>query len=454
MAFMGQEKKHVATFEQLSWQDVRATVSKVKKDFAHATDDINPEDDYRIYRVRYPFGAKIVHDGSIYLPNAAGEVVPLAHSSIPKQVQDDLSYRSVPMGLSTHNSSEVFFEMGRRVISLNVFSPGALIGLWEGLDLHPSYLAKRIWAVNAGARSIVLALPFSDAGQHSVLQRDFGSPDTLPKSPFDHHKTVVAIANSPNFEQEWYCEILYFSKPFIDNNRDDHAWKDYQLFLYREGWEQTYYWRNKVTYDLIWQMLILKLESEDQKIKYDPYDFHIAKHLGLVGTGVLPGLKAATDNSCAPIDGLQDVVVNKYGQKLYFPTFVVPHQLKPNELSKIYYPMQFPMILESPLKRRKSPTLITTLREIKKITKKFKEEALAGNLMVEGTPIMDFVENIDIDYFHSELDTYGGVRLSSELPKEDPALISYPDETGKMQFADNSPFSRGCIRLSRKKTNK
>lgn len=434
--------------EELQWQDVRDDFRKANLPLANIIDELNLTKKHTFIKAKYPFGSKIVYRGLLHIANPQGDVVPLIDSSIPESLREKLSYRSVPTGLVIKNEAEVFFHMEQRIISLNLFAPGYILGLWEALDPPTSYLAKRIWSVSAGARNILMMPKIADSESHAVLQKEFGVPRRLSKDMQDQWRIFSAIANSNNFKEEWNFEILYLSKGWLESIKNkDKGWEKLEQYFLQSGWAQSSYWRNKVTYDLIWEIFISSLTND--LIKPNPYDFYTAKHLILVGTGVLPAFKPATNNLTAPINFLQEVFANRYGLKIYVPTIMVPQHLdihKPNE--HVYYSLQFPTLLESSPKTKNYPSLIANLREVKSILEKFREEALSGTLGIEDTPLYDFVKKVRFDYFHSEADGHDGIRNSCEMPIEDTCLIHYPNKTETMRFSDKSRFVKGCIRIS------
>jgi hypothetical protein len=204
------EKKQMESLKkgettEVQWSEVKAQFLAHNKPLHDAIDNLKLSKKHTLIRCRYPFGAKINYKGTLHLANADGNIVPITDSSIPQALREKLSYRSVPTGLFSHNAGEVYFKMDNRVISLNLFMPGYLMGLWELLDSPTSYLAKRIWSVSAGARTMLMVPKITDAESHTILQKEFGVPKKLSKTFHDHWEIFKAIANHKNFEEEWYC---------------------------------------------------------------------------------------------------------------------------------------------------------------------------------------------------------------------------------------------------------
>jgi hypothetical protein len=230
-------------------------------------------------------------------------------------------------------------------------------------------------------------------------------------------------------------------------NKQEAGWDKLQCYFLKEAWKQSAYWRNKVTYDVIWEVFISDLAK--QIVKPNPYDVYTAKHIALVGTGILPGLTPATNSLTGPVLGIQDVFAKKYGLRSYIPTIMIPYHFSLNAPDTyVYYSLQFPTLLETSPKTKTYPSLIANLREVKSLVEKFREESLHGNLPIEETPLLDFIKQRRLDYFHSESIDEDGLSNSTTMAEEDPKLVYYPNKTDTMKFSDKSRFVKGCIRIS------
>lgn len=443
-------EKHKATSKKCTWKDVRKKVSAVKPELAKIIDGLSPTDDFPLIVASYPFGRKIVDKGTIQLPAGDGKVVPIDAPTIAKDIKGLLKRRSVPVSLMLKNTSEVYYEMPGRIITLNLFQPGFIFGLWENLDPTLSHFVKRIWSVSSGARSLYLLPKITDIASHKELKKKYSIRSHPPKNLLDHWQIFVEIANSQAFEHEWHSEVLFFSDKWIDTALHDPAWKDFYNFMLQEGWNQSQYWRNKVTFDIVWELFTNGLIK--QNMKPNPYFVSIIKHLVLVGTGVLPA-STATDNSntVAPIQGLQEVFINDYKLKDYIPTIMQPHTFSLDEDISVYYSLQLPALLETPIASRHLPSILSVMPEIIFLMDTFQTEVLQGEIKADDTPIETFAQKVVCDYFHSEADGSTNVRPTKEMPLEDKRLLILPNKYNDRIFAEAGHFFRGCIRLSTKK---
>ncbi|HEV2614878.1 MAG TPA: hypothetical protein VGV92_09295 [Gammaproteobacteria bacterium] len=434
--------------KEVHWDDIKESVLKKNKSLYDIINTLPLTKRHTLIQCKYPYGSKIISNGMLHIANPAGKIVSLDDHSISSDLRKKLNYRTVPVGIYTHGGSEVYFKMENRTITLNLFLPGYLIGLWELFDHPASYLAKRIWSVSAGAKTIIMLPKISDTESHAILQKEFGAPKKILKTFYDQWEIFRAIANHKNFEEDWTCEVLFLSDAWIDSIKNkEKGWEAFEHYLLENAWDQSSYWRNKVTYDLIWEIFLGNLVKKITKP--NAHDVSIAKHLTLVSTGILPGFTPATNNLLAPIKGLQDVFTKYYGLKLYIPTIMVPHHFSLQEKNAaVYYSLQLPSLLESSPKSKTYPSLITNLREIKAILENFRSECLNGSLPIEETPLFDFIKKTKMDYFHSEANNHDGIKNTAEMPIEDKSLIYYPNKKDTMQFSENSKFVKGCIRIS------
>ncbi|MFN3234825.1 MAG: hypothetical protein ACE365_05385 [Gammaproteobacteria bacterium] len=444
--------QHKATIKSTTWEKARKKVASLNPSLAKAIDNVSPGNEYLLFEASYPYGSKIVNKGLLHLPGDDGKVLPIDSPYVSSEIKNQLIRRTVPVSLILKNCAEVSFEMEERLVSLNLFSPGFSFGLWENLDPTTSYYVRRLWNLTAGARSIYMLPKITEHASHKTLRKKYGVRSYLPQNLLDHWRIFSEIANSPAFETDWNCKVLFFSDNWMNHIVKDSAWKDvYNMFL-QDGWIQSQYWRNKVTFDIIWEVFTNNINKHN--IKPNPHFLNIVKHMILVGTGLLPGSIAADyhDNSVAPIAELQKVYIEDYKLRQYIPTFLIPHHFSATEKAPIYYSFQQPAMLETAAISYQSPSTIRMMPEIKFLMEKFHEEVLEGEIKADNTPIATFADSVVFDYFHSEANIDYDIKATSEMPKEDKRLISIIPGYKNKKFAGNGHFIRGCARLSSKKS--
>ena len=444
-------KRNCAKLEELTWGEAREMVLKTHPMLSKIIDKISPGKDFLLYKAYYPFGAKILNSGIFHLPSDDGNVVPINSPNISSGVKNNLIRRSVPVGIVLNHCNEVFYEMPERIITLNLFKPGYIIGLWEHLDPLESYYVKCVWTVISGVRSLYLLPKITDAGGHKELRNKYGIRARIPRNLAEEWNVFSQLVTSQAFESEWFSEILFFSDKWMSTAISDPAWKEFYNFMLEDGWNQSQYWRNKVTFDMVWELFIDQLR--EQNLKPNPYLVHIVKHIVLVGTGVLPAFAPAIDDLCAPIKMLQKVFIEDYKLREYIPTFMQPtvFDLDSKNPSMVYYSLQQPTLLETSLVCKRIQSVLQAMPEIAYLIDTFKLEVEDGTINAAETPIEIFAQKVNCTCFHNEAnERIDNVRRTSEMPSEDNSFLEMSPEYSQRAFAATSRFLKGCVRFSKK----
>jgi hypothetical protein len=140
--------------ESLSWEKIRTEVKEANIELARIIDNINPPKNLKLIKANYLFGDLIVNDGATFLRKDKNTILTTSEAS--QLLDSDLSYSPIPLILTLKKSNEVFIDTGSRVIPLNIFNVGSLLGLFETIDFLYSYHSSPKWCVSAGARSIFM----------------------------------------------------------------------------------------------------------------------------------------------------------------------------------------------------------------------------------------------------------------------------------------------------------
>ena len=129
--------------------------------------------------------------------------------------------------------------------------------------------------------------------------------------------------------------------------------------------------------------------------------------------------------------------MNAYLLKEYAPIMMYPNHLNAETgIHKVYYSLSFPTLLNQGPRPGRMPSLMADLRELK----------LLFNVAQE------FYQDLAVDYkfFHSELDQFGEIYHSQDLPQYDENLLVYPKDYAKRHFPYTGQFMRGCIQIQTK----
>ncbi|HVV69637.1 MAG TPA: hypothetical protein VG895_00550 [Patescibacteria group bacterium] len=434
------------TIQELLWKDVRKDVAQKNSILAKIIDELNPSSEYTLFKARYHFGSEILKNGHLYIPDNKGSLIHLNDSSTPANIRNKINYNlgSNPVFILLNRLAEFFIVMENHTIPLyGLIEPGKMFGTWRVLNLMGSHNPIFIWNMTAGSRSIFMLPKISETMRFGKLTRAFGLKAEKPNSLLDHWEIFREIANHPDFGETWTTEILFFSKKWFDR-LDDKKWSDFALYLYRNAWLGSEFFRNKYLWDLVFSLIL-----NERNIKPNPYISDTVKHLMAIGTGAFPGFASALNDEAAPIHRLQECIESIYQLEEYAPIIMHPHFLKKEISRPIYYSLQYPTTTEFSPKSRKGSTKIFDLYQIKSLLAKYLVDIHLDELNLGDTPIFDLVEKIQYDFFHTDPENYKGIRLSKEIPEEDKTFIQTPEGMNK-NFPINSPFLRGCIRISSK----
>lgn len=436
-------KPHQASFTQLHWPAIQDEMRASNPQLAAIIDDLQTKNAFPIYKVRYPFGSHIIQAGHFHFPLPDGTLAPITDSRHAESVRNDLGYHGgrIPLGMVLNHSVELYMQTEDRVIPFNLIRAGKLIGLWLALSPHTW---PQVWHMTSGARSIFVLPKITDTVSHKKLCRARDIKMPLPRDLVMHGSLLSGMANHSEFSEPWYTDVLFFSKDWLKNQKND-SWIRFHYYLYQEGWAVTEYLLRKVVYDHIWDQLMRELTKYD--IKATPFIIEIVKYIVMVGLGAVPGFSPAINDEEAPITGLQQDLLKIYGLKHYAPTIMVPHHFASHDKRPVYWSLAMPTHFESTVKPKTLTSTLVTLREIRELMLYFKQ-TLLKNLEVKDSLSAEFVERVAFDFFHSEPDIEGKIRLSLEMPKEDNALTYCAVRSQQRYFSDVSPFVRGCVRFS------
>lgn len=416
---------------EVSWEDVRHDVQRVDRHLANMIDDVSKKTGHKLYKARYCYGDRIVTHGKFHLPLKDGGTVPLKEPDVATILQKHLGRKSVPMGLILTNSVEIFFETKRYVVPSKLFGPGKLFGLWEAFDPDPLDSLVSIWNLTAGARTICMLPSISDAVLYKKLQREFALSSTMPPSKLlEHHHLFTELSRHiVDEEQKWYCDILFFSDDWLHSNQN---LLNFENYLLRQAWSQSYNCRSKMDYDISWETLHEEITMRNWKPR--PYNIAIIKHLLAIADGIYPAFIPAYNNEAAPIDFIQDCIVNIYQLKDYEPIIMQPSHF--GKLDKThYFSLAMPTQLEHLARSRKNATVSSDLLEIKRMTDLLTSMGHSA---------------LTCDFFHSDDNVSTVIQPSRNIITQ-ACKGTWPFKYEGRKFPDKSPFFTGCISLDKKK---
>ncbi|MDO8954570.1 MAG: hypothetical protein Q7V63_06955 [Gammaproteobacteria bacterium] len=429
--------------EKLTWKEARKDILKVNPDLAKIIDKLSPGDEYKLIKARYPFGQNILDQGVLHLPSDNGNIS-MNHPEIDPEFHVMLGYNfnTMPMGIVLNKSIELYLTVDSRTIPFSIMKPGKIFALWTVMEMSASAHIGRIWNITAGARSLIMLPKISDAVNFKKIKREFNLSLSAPNDLLDQWNTFSSLANHPTFPQPWEAEVIYFSNKWFDNDKDDD-WRLFRYFLMSSAWHATAFLRNQVIFDFTFSLAL------EKNLRPNPYISDTTKHLYNIGTGAYPGFVVASDDCAAPISTFQDIFANIYGLK-YAPLIVHPGYFSEvDPMKPCYYALQSPSLMDFSPKTKKASSKFEDIGELRSVVNGVTSYILQNKLGLENTPIYKWAKNTQYDYFHTESDSYGGnILLTKTMPNGDSNILTNMNNFSSLDFPENSPFLRGCIRLS------
>ena len=209
------------SIQTLFWRDIRDQVRVTNPELVQIIDDIDPPDTFRLYKINYRYGDDIVHQGMMRLPNQEGKLVPIDDPSILPSIQEDLSYNygANPLCLILNNTVEFFLDLGYRTAPMMVVGKGGSIGMWAALSHKIEHQPPFLWSISAGARSVFMLPKISDKISHNRMSKALGISVEKPKNFMDQWKVFNAISGQEAAVSPWHCELLAFSKEWLEHFR-------------------------------------------------------------------------------------------------------------------------------------------------------------------------------------------------------------------------------------------
>jgi hypothetical protein len=438
MIFMSHEQDK--NLKLVYWQDIREKVKSVNPEFAQIIDQINPDKNYPLIQASYNFGDLIVKDGETFLPSEKG-LISLNSPTLAKTVSKELAYTSIPLFLTLQNANEVYIHSGERAIPLNTFHEGSFLGLFETIDFMCGRTSSSRWCVSAGSRNVFMLPKLNDISGFKKLKIEFNlDSDVQPRHLTDHWRLFKNIAQHPNFKTPWKNTVLFFTRNWFQQAQKDLAWFGFERYIFKEGWTQADMSIGKIGTRLNWQYFSEAIAARN--LKPTPYLSNQLKHLLLVSTGQWPGFRVDdTLDAIGPMARLQEIILDVYALKKYYPTVFYSSSLATPSSLLLYYSLSYPSILEGSYMNDNS-TIMLDMRTLK--------------LLIETIqPILNKISQSNLSkkkftYLHVENDKFHEIQPSSQVTQLDPSLLTYQTKYPNQEFCETSQFWRGCFMIQEK----
>lgn len=438
---------NTASMEEVSWEDVRKQVKTLAPDIFEAIEQLEPDSSYKLYKIKYPYGATILgKNGAFHVPNAKGHLVPLNDPSLNPLFQEELGYSwgGLPMSLIMSGQVDLFLDNNDSQVEIyHAYKKGVVASLRGVLDPPQSYQARHFFRMSSGTRIPFMLASISDNASFSHLRKYFNLRLPKPVSQQEHWQLFVEMANHEPFPHPWFSELLVFTGQWL-KPRKDNSWKLFRLALLERAWETSGYSRNAYLVNKIWEKFI----SEIRNKKVNNYITGMSKYIIEASLGQAPlHVIADETNVAGPFNELTSLFLDIYQLKKYAPIMMVTGSFDRNNGHSGFVSVQMPNIQVKVKNNDKSNKMIADMREIKYVVNQFVNKIESGHINVNDTPFAD-LNKIAFDFYHADEDkfhellpaisAFDGIDVVEKWKKsQENNLISY-----------RNSFIRGCVRIS------
>jgi hypothetical protein len=425
--------------ETVYWQDICKEFRRNNPQLAKVIDAVEPDKKLPLVKVTYSFGDKILDNGNLVFLQEIKNNPAFLGTKQSQALIKQLSYSVIPFGLILNKTCEIYVDIRDRIIPLTILQKGNTVGLFETLDILCGIESKPLWNATAGARSIFTLAKINNGLWHKRLIRAFNINESAPTSLIDQWRVFVALAKTEEEKSNWQCEIIFFTKDWIDHlKKRSPAWVNFREYLFRECWLRSGSIIER-KFSFMWQQFSLSTIKRNYKPRI--YITDTIRHLFGIVHGLTPGFAPAFDESFAPINLLKQAYHEVYDLP-HTPTLMTPAILRDIN-GAVYYSLGYPTLLEGHPEVNNIYNTISDLKEIKNLMDNV-NHYYQGNS--DGAKLFEyFVKKINLDYYHKMPDKYGEIKKTSDLVLAD-SSFNEPNFKGK-DFCATSPFLNGCIQI-------
>ena len=435
------------TLEIVAWHEVKEQVNKLNPDIAEEIDALPVENikNMPLVRARYPFGAAIESKDDLWV-YYKDQPMKIQDERITADIRDLLDYpwKGIPVGMLTHNTIEWYVDLPSHMVPVRLVKPGTIFSLYSLFDPAINHVMHGAYSSTAGCRSLLMLPKISHQQYNDRLSKAFNihehlCPKTLPQQWY----LFKEISDSEQFDEDWYCEMLFFPRQMLEHLRRRMKFRD---SLMKRIWEFTSFSRNAAMYDLLWAIFTEKLPNS---IRNTPFIIETAKHVVKMAMRQVPCYKPATSDLTAPIRKLTEAFLNIYRIRYYLPIFMQPEMY--NGRYPVYYSLHKHTFFHPIPERSNANRTISEMSTIKQLVLDFTERVLNQQfpMSLDDTVLYQTLKEVHFEFFHPQ----GGSNLNNnidQIPQEDKRFMSIVNELKiekDLVFPDHSIFFNGCIRV-------
>lgn len=436
--------------EELTWSSASSLIFPANDELTKILDDISPSDDLKVYRIKYPYGAHIIHNSETYIPTSDGSFVSFNDKTLPQELLDNLSYdidTQSPLGIVLDKKCEFYMHFGQRILPNSIMSKGDIFGVARVLSntlvsdsRYSSRSVSTLWNLNSGSVSSFMLPKISDAVGHNKLKLHLGLNLDKPENYQDHNAIFSEI--SALDKHKWKSEIIFFSKKWFEKLKDPE-WVEFYSYLSLVNRSLNRIWHNTPN----WTAIYNEIEDEQRMMNMAPYALGTSRHLFTMAVGCTPGFKPATDESSMPTKLIQETYLNTYDLSDNWPIIMEPTQF--NRVDPIYYSLNHPTLAQHNPSTYKGKSIIALAEDVSFIMEQYCAGILKSSRSLAPS-LYEAAETVDFSFYHNDhSNNRENIKNNIVLPEEDKRFVC--EHKPNASFPTYSPFLKGCIKISIKK---
>ncbi len=428
--------------EEVTWEQIRTTIKEKNQELYEIIENINPNQELTFIKASYPFGAKIIDHGKLYLPTNTGKNLSIQDDTINKSFREKLQYSPIPLGLLLNKASDVYLATEQRDIPLIQLSPGNLFGIFEITSILSGITPEPRWCISSGSRFMFMLPNIDDEKSNQRLNATLGTDIKSPKSFADHNQIFIQLATQTASENTpWHSEVLFFTDKWFERPATDSTWAVLYNYLFKYNTLQIGNSYKDPTFELIWKFCEKNLGNND--LNLSSYLISTIKHLIAIATGVMPGFcNADTKEEIGPTKLIQDIYTQIYQLENQLPTLMHPyHQTKGQIIKPSYYSLSFPTLFDCVA----YPISSNILADLEKIKSTLDYLFANSNQKRTGLPkAYSLLDNVQYTLFHKDSNSF---ETPTALGKIDSYLEKDKKRFPERELTKDSEFYNGCIQI-------
>ena len=442
---------HALDIERLTWREASQILSSLNPRLAKIIDDLDPDKSLYLYKVRYPFGHKIIYDLETYIPLTEGGHVAFNDAdALPKELFDDLNYNQTvgsPLGVITDKNCEFYMPFGNRILPHMMISAGDIFGIARSLNnalpddfKYHSSSPSTMWDLNSGSRSSFMLPKISDNTGHTKLKNMLALDIIKPESYQEHNEVFTHIAERS--KSPWRSEVIFFSNKWQEKLKDP-AWSDLYGYLSLVNRSFNKIWHNTPN----WTAVYNEIEFAQRLGHHSSYVLGTARHLFTIAVGCAPGFRPATNEDSIPLNLIQEVYIDGYELTDHWPIIMEPAQFSYNYRDDpIYYSLNYPTLAQHNPSTYKGKSIISLEEDVESVIENYCNGILKSARALAPS-LYNAAKMVEFSFYHNEHgNNRKNIKNNLDLPLEDPRFNCHhhPDAS----FPTHSPFLKGCIKIA------